>query len=158
MDQLFDQLFNRETIYLAFVVVIVTFFVRRIVETAIPSCKDKANGKLGSEYKTKFGLWWNSVLLYAIPVVLGAAVAWAAFGTYTPENVKTPSGALAWGAVIGWCSSFIYKVIRKFLKKKTGVDLTPGLAEPDKKDSDPPPEKKDDAEDDAPESDKGDEK
>jgi len=156
MDQLFEQLLSRETIYLAFVVVIGTFFVRRIVETAVPSCKDKANGKLGSEYKTKFGLWWNSVLLYAIPVAIGSLVAVLAFGSdYLPDDLKTRPGAGMWGGVIGWCSSFIYKVVRKFLKKKTGVDLTPGPAEPDKKDSDKPPAKDEDEDDEEPE-DKGD--
>jgi hypothetical protein len=145
MDQLFEQLLSRETIYLAFVVVIGTFFVRRIVETAVPSCKDKANGKLGSEYKTKFGLWWNSVLLYAIPVAIGSLVAILAFGSdYLPDDLKTRTGAGLWGGVIGWCSSFIYKVVRKFLLKKTGVDLTPGPADPTKKkDSDKPPAKDD---------------
>lgn len=154
MDQFYEQLLYRETIYLAFIVVIGTFFIRRIVETAVPSCRDKANGKLGSEYQTKFGLWWNSVVLYSIPVILGAFVAWVAFGTYTPENIKSSSSALVWGAVIGWCSSFIYKVVRKFLKKKTGVDLTPGPAEPDK-DSEKPSakdEEDEDSEKEAPES------
>jgi hypothetical protein len=155
MDQLFDQLLRRETIYLAFFVVIVTFFIRRIVETAVPSAKGVENGHKGATYKTKFGLWWNSVILYAIPVLLGAGVAILAFGSdYLPEDLKTRAGAGMWGAVIGWCSSFIYKVTRKFLKKKTGVDLTPGPAEPDKKDSEKPPAKDDDEdeEEEAPES------
>jgi len=153
MDQLYNQLLNKETLILAFIVVIGTFFVRRIVETAVPSCKDIAkNGD--SKYKTKFGLWWNSVILYAIPVILGAAVAiWAYKASVLPGEFKTTPGAAMWGAVVGWCSSFLYKVARKFLKKKTGVDLTPGPADPTKKDSDPPKKREDDEDDgEAPES------
>lgn len=149
MDQLYDQLFNKETLILAFIVVIGTFFVRRIVETAVPSCKDVAtNGD--SKYKTKFGLWWNSVILYAVPVALGAALAiWAYKAEALPGEFKTIPGAAMWGAVVGWCSSFIYKVVRKFLKKKTGVDLTPGPAEPDKK-LDEDKDESDDEEDEPP--------
>jgi hypothetical protein len=148
MDQLYEQLFHREALYLAFIVVIGTFFARRIIETAIPSCKDKGAG-LASEYKTKFGLWWNSVILYAIPVVFGGGIAAAAFGSYTPNNITSRGAAVLWGAVIGWCSSFIYKVARKFLKKKTGVDLTPGPSDPTE--SEKPPAKDDEAEGDKPE-------
>ncbi len=130
MDQFFEQLFRRETIYLVFIVIIGTFFIRRIVETAMPSIKGHINGQLGETYKTKLGLWWNSVILYALPVVLGALIALIAFKEIVPDNISTRPGAAAWGAIIGWCSSFIYKVVRKFLKKKTGVDLTPGPANP----------------------------
>jgi len=151
MEQLYEQLISRETLILAFTIVIGTFFIRRIVETAVPSCKDKDGDKLGSTYKTKFGLWWNSVILYAIPVVLGALIAiWAYTAGVLPGDFKSIPGAGMWGAVVGWCSSFLYKVARKFLKKKTGVDLTPGPADPTKPDSDPPPKKDEDEKDSEP--------
>lgn len=140
MDQLYEQLISRETLILGFAVFIATFFVRRIVETAVPSCKDKEDGELGSTYKTKFGLWWNSVILYAIPVVLGASLALLAFKFDVLPGVKTLAGAGMWGAVVGWCSSFVYKFARKFIKKKTGLDITPDLSD-STKDSDPPAKK-----------------
>jgi len=154
MEQLYEQLVRRETLILAFVIVIATFFVRRIVETAVPSCKGKKDGA----YKTKFGLWWNSVILYAIPVVLGIGVAiWAFSASVLPGDFKTTAGAGMWGAIVGWCSSFGYKVVRKFLKSKTGVDLIPGPTDPTK-DSEEPLAKDDDDDDDEEEAPKSDKK
>jgi hypothetical protein len=147
MDQLYEQLISRETLILGFTVFIVTFFIRRIVETAVPSCK----GKDGAPYKTKFGLWWNSVILYAIPVVLGSALAiWAFTAEVLQGDFKTIPGAGMWGAIVGWCSSFTYKFVRKFIKKKTGVDITPTLSDPTK-DSDPPEKKPEIDDEDTPE-------
>jgi hypothetical protein len=153
MDQAINQFWHWGTVGLAVLVVIGTFFVRRIIETAVPSVKAQKDGT----YKTKFALWWNSVLLYSIPIVVGAGL--GLVGSYyegsLPESIKTHVGGLFFGVIIGWFSSFIYKVLRKVLKKKTGID--PGMGpvtdpspppkdeddKEEKKDSEPPESKKD---------------
>jgi len=125
MDEVFSQLVKAETIYLSVLVVIVTFFVRRVVELAYPKAKDPENA---------FGRWWTGVLLYLLPVLVGAGIA-AGVKHYSSDylaNLKTVGGAAVWGVIVGWFSSFLYKVLRKAVKKKTGIDLTPGPADPTK--------------------------
>lgn len=133
MDSAYAQLLTKDAFIAAILVVIGTFFVRKIVETAVPSAKGEDTPK-GSVYKTRFGLWWNSVILYAIPVVFGAGV--GALGKWTnylvPEGMTTMGGAILWGVVVGWFSSFLYKVARKLLKDKTGVELPAGPGDDDK--------------------------
>lgn len=133
MDQFKAQLLTKEAFILAVLVVIGTFFVRLIVETAVPSAKGVDSPK-GTTYKTKFGLWWGSVILYAIPVLFGAGI--AMLGVWVPSiwpaGVATFGGAVIWGIVVGWFSSFLYKVARKVLKKETGIDPLPGPVDPTK--------------------------
>jgi len=144
MDQAVTALLKLESVYLAVAVVIVTFFVRRIVETAVPSAKKKADeNAAGITYETSFARWWNSVILYAIPVVAGSGMAMAAVASgWEMLPVSTLGGAAISGGIVGWFSSFLYKVFRKVLKQRTGIDPIPGPASvtnsmpPDKGDDD----------------------
>lgn len=140
MDQAANSLLSMESVYLAVAVVIVTFFVRRIVETAVPSAKkaaDENDAKM--TYPTAFSRWWNSVILYAIPVVAGAGLAMGAVASgWNILPVKTLGSAAIVGGIVGWFSSFLYKVFRKVLKQRTGVDPIPGPASVTSPDSDPP--------------------
>jgi hypothetical protein len=135
MDQIVEAaggLFLRfEPYLLGLAVFILTFFIRRIVETAIPSAKKmKDENEDGLTYTTKFAVWWNSVILYAIPVVLGSILGWMAVQYDWAEFAlaTTHVGGLAYGAGVGWFSSFFYKVIHKTLKAKTGIDPTPDMS------------------------------
>jgi hypothetical protein len=47
---------------------------------------------------------------------------------FFPENVQTTSGRIFFGAVVGWFSSAVYKVVKKALAKR-GFDL-PGATIP----------------------------
>lgn len=128
MDQAVTQLLTWGSVYLAVAVVIVTFFVRRIVETAVPSAKKKADeNEAGVTYETTFARWWNNVILYAVPVLTGSLLALAEtaleWGWLAPQSL---SGAFLYGGIVGWFSSFLYKVFRKVLKARTGVDPVPG--------------------------------
>jgi hypothetical protein len=156
MDQLIAQFWHRGTLYLGVAVVIVTFFARRIVELAAPSLKKQADeNDEKPTYKTKMAEWWNGVILYAIPVVAGilGAVFWRSYFCADVESLKD---AGMFGAIVGWFSSFLYKVIRKTLKKKTGIDPIPGPIDPTE--SDPPPKSDDDDEEDEPEDEKSEDK
>ena len=130
MDDVFFQLLKAETLYLSVLVVIVTFFIRRSVELAYPKAKDP---------KSPFGRWWSGVLLYLLPVIAGGGIA-ALVKAYSSQlaDIESPGGAAVWGITVGWFASFLYKVLRKTIKKRTGIDLTPDPVDPTKPLSDPP--------------------
>ena len=134
MKQAANQLFSMGSVYLALAVVIITFFARRIVETGVPTANKNHKPETG------FGHWWNGVILYAIPVVAGSLLAIAAWKSGTGVlEAKTTGGAVIHGGTVGWFSSFIYKVFRKYLKQRTGIDPVPGPAsvtEPEDDDED----------------------
>lgn len=123
MDQAVNQLLSWGSLYLALSVVIFTFLVRRVVETAVPTAKKDHKPETG------FGRWWNGVILYAIPVLSGSGLALAetamGWGWLAPQSL---GGAFLYGGIVGWFSGFLYKVFRKTLKARTGIDPVPGPA------------------------------
>lgn len=127
MDQAISQFFTAGTAVLALSIVIFTFFTRRVVETACPSVKKKADENAVSiTYSTMFARWWNQVILYAIPVVVGAFIGMANIPyLFSVEGLDSRGSRMFFGGVVGWLSSFIYKVIRMTLKKRTGIDIQP---------------------------------
>lgn len=127
MDQALDQFITAGTAILALSVVILTFFIRRIVETAVPSVKKKADeNEIGVTYSTQFARWWNQVILYSVPVIVGACIGLLKVPyLFNIEGMETRGARVFFGGVVGWLSSYIYKIVRMTLKKKTGVDLEP---------------------------------
>lgn len=128
MDQAISQFFTAGTAVLALSVVIITFFVRRTIETAMPWVKKQADENSPKiTYATGFARWWNQVILYAIPVLIGGGL--GLFDVpylFSVEGVGvTPGSRMFFGGCVGWMSSYIYKIIRLTLKKKTGVDIQP---------------------------------
>jgi len=130
MDQAIQQFLQTGTLVLAFAVFIATFFVRRIVETAVPTLAKKVDeNEKGATYETAFARWWNKVILYAIPVVLGASAGVLNIPFLFGEQIQTMAGRCFFGAVVGWFSSFLYKVFRKMLVKHVGVEEPEGPPE-----------------------------
>lgn len=127
MDDVVALLLNAKTIYLAFAVIIVTFFVRRIVETAVPAARKAADENSPmTTYPTEFSKWWNQVILYAVPVLVGVGLS-LTVDELISDLMKQTSSIVVYGGIVGWSSSFIYKVLRKILKEKTGIEL-PGAS------------------------------
>lgn len=127
MDSALDQLFNLGTMIFAVSIVIATFFIRRVVETQWPSLRKKADENAPIvTYSTTFARWYQTVILYAIPVVVGALLGLLKITYFFPESVQTPGGRLFYGGVVGWFSSAIYKVVKKALASR-GVDLPGSL-------------------------------
>jgi len=123
MDQIVQQLLSTGTVILACAVFIATFFVRRIVETAVPKLAKKADeNEKGATYETAFARWWNQVILYAIPVVFGGLVGIMNIPYVFGEEITTMPGRCLYGAVVGWFASFFYKLLRKALVKHVGVE------------------------------------
>lgn len=137
MDSAIEQLLNLGTAIFAISIVIVTFFIRRIVETQWPVLRKKADENAPTiTYSTAFARWYQTVILYAIPVVIGGLLGLLKITYFFPDTVATTGGRLFYGGVVGWFSSAIYKVVKKVLASK-GIDL-PGSLIPDPP-SQPPP-------------------
>lgn len=120
------ELLTRPGTYVLGVAVYVsTFFVRRIVETTWPLLKKNADANSSrTTYLTQKARWWNEVVLYAIPVVLGV-LSGLIQSEFLFSTIGDKGGRFAFGALVGWFCSFLYKCLAKVLKSKTGVDLDP---------------------------------
>lgn len=128
MDRALDQLLNFGTMILAVSIVIVTFFTRRIVETQWPSLRKKSDENDSAiTYSTPFARWYQTVILYAIPVALGGLIGLLDAPYFFPESVKTAEGRVFFGGVVGWFSGGIYKVVKRALADR-GIELPGSLA------------------------------
>lgn len=112
---------------LAVTVYIITFFIRRIVETAKPDIKKQADENDPSPtYLTPMSRWWSKVILPAIPVLAGILL-----GTFKvpylfdAPGLEASSSYMFFGGVVGWFSTMLYKGVRLAIKVKTGVDIGP---------------------------------
>ena len=124
MDEVVGQILSYKTAILMIAITIGTFFIRRIVETAFPKVKQAAPETAHAvSYTNQWAVWWNQVILYGIPVVLGMIGALTTKDLITLDGFVSKSGLAMYGGVCGWLSGFGYKVFRKMVKAKTGVDL-----------------------------------
>lgn len=128
MDALYSTLASKGTVILAIIVVIIGFFFKRIVETIWPQLRAVANEMDHKPmYSCKAALWWNQIVLYALPVVIGGLLGLInsplLFG-----DLKAARDRILYAAVVGWFSDFLYEVFQKTVQKSTGVSL-PGPAD-----------------------------
>lgn len=123
MDEIVTQLLTYQTAILMIAATIGTWVVRKTVETMAPKTK-KAADEMAPEptYLTHLAAWWNEVGLHLIPVLLGIGLV---FGVkeLAPLKMTSTSGVALYGGICGWFSSTGYKILRRTLKTKTGVDL-----------------------------------
>jgi hypothetical protein len=136
MDGIYAELSRTGTYVLALIIVIITYFVKKIAVLGYPKLKPKkavaGEGKIITKAKTydnKISMWWNEVGLQALPVVLGALFALSGseylFGEALTGEGSDIGDRVVYGAIVGWFSTFLYTVVRKTLLKKTGVDISP---------------------------------
>ena len=120
------QLLTRPGTYvLGVTTYVLTFFVRRVIETTWPSLRKNADANSPKiTYLTRASRWWNEVVLYAIPVLLGVLSGFIK-SDFLFSTIGDKGGRFAFGALVGWFCSFLYKCLAKLLKSKTGVDLDP---------------------------------
>ncbi len=131
MEEITGQVLRPGTFAVAVAVVVLTFFIRRIVETVRPELKKQADANdKEPTYLTSMARWWNTVILYAIPVTLGACAAFIN-SDFLHGDIKDLGGRLLFQGGVGWFASFMYKVLRKVILKKTGVDIQPGDVKPE---------------------------
>lgn len=127
MDQTVQQFISFGAILLALAVFIITFFIRRSAELAFPvlvktSCTEK---------DPSISTWWNQVILYAIPVIVGGLFGLMNAPLLFGDQLKTMSARCLFGGVVGWFSGFIYKIVKKIIGDKAGVtpDESPAVVD-----------------------------
>lgn len=140
MDAALGQLLGIGTLILAVSIVIATFFVRRIVETAWPQLRKQADENDSKiTYYSSAARWYQTVILYAIPVVVGGLIGLLKIPYFYPESVQTAGGRLFFGGVVGWFSSTLYKVAKRMLAQR-GIEIpSASLVPPTPTPSEPPP-------------------
>ena len=107
-----------------------SWITRRIEETAAPKlkCAD-------APYPNKMAMWWNSVILYVIPVAYGIGLALIVRKTnYFPVDFKEVVPSIIFGVAIGFMSGFFYKLLKRLFLKEAGAekeeDLPTATADP----------------------------
>lgn len=120
------QFLTPGTAVLAITVVVLTFFVRRIAETAFPVLRRNAEDHQPEpNYLTVWARWWNKVILYIIPVAVGVGLAYTKVDYLFQVEGLEANARPFFGGVVGWLSSFLYKIFRQMIQKKTGLDIQP---------------------------------
>lgn len=130
MDDVVSRLLSYDTAIIMVCSVVFTFFIRRIVELWKPQLKKQAHeNEPGLTYLTPMAEWWNTVILYAIPVVIGGLLSMLLKEMEGGESIhwRVYLASALHGVVVGWASGFGYKVLAKTAKARTGVEL-PGVS------------------------------
>lgn len=125
MDEAFLQLIHTGTIVFGVSIIMVTFFIRKVVETTFPTAKKKADENAPAvTYETTFSRYWNQVILYALPPAIGALIGILDVPyLYGDNGAKTLLGRVFTGVFVGGVSAFVYKSA----KKRWGINLESGL-------------------------------
>lgn len=122
-----DLLTRPGTYVLGVAIFILTFMFRRIVESAQPKWKKQADANdPKSTYLTTWSRWWNEVILYILPVSFGIASGFIKSDFFF-AGIGDKGGRLIFGAIVGWFSSFLYKLLRKVARQRLGVDIIPDV-------------------------------
>lgn len=125
MDQVAESLFSLVVVVVGLSSWAGTFLARKIVETAVPSAKKQSDANDPKKsYLTAFSRWWNECILYTLPVIIGMITSLC-----YPQDLKT-SGKLVLGALVGFFSAYVYKIVKKVISKKFDVDLGDSEAPP----------------------------
>jgi hypothetical protein len=105
------------TLFFALGCWVVTFIIRKVVETAYPKIKGTP------PYETKLQSWWHEVILFAAPALVGVggALSLKNVEMVIPKMFSSWQGAILYGLVIGFFCSLIYKAFKKMFFSKLGV-------------------------------------
>lgn len=113
------------TYVLAIGIFVLTFFIRRIVETAWPKLKKQHDENSPNvTYLTQTARWWNTVILAALPVVFGIVAGLLVKSDFFFDGIGDKGGRLAFGGGAGWFSGTLYKLLKKIFKQKFGLEVS----------------------------------
>lgn len=114
------------TYVLAVAVFAIVMMLRRFIETAAPSLKKKADENAPEPtYATSMARWWNQVILFNMPVAVGGLFGLFIQSEFFFGDIAERSVRMTLGGVIGWFSSFLYNLLRRAIKQKMGLDISP---------------------------------
>jgi hypothetical protein len=131
--QMAQQLFSFKTIFFGLGIGVIIYVIRLVIEGVFPILKKSKitkDGVVKVTYPNRLSEWWNTIILYLIPVVIGAVVGAFAEKTFWPEFVQTKLGGIFYGSITGWASGFIYSVVRKSMSTIIKVNIGDGPEEP----------------------------
>jgi hypothetical protein len=115
-----DLLLRPGTYVLGLAVYVATWLTRRGVQTAWPSLKKQADANDPAiTYLTPMSRWWNEVILYAVPVAYGALA--SCIPSQFLFDGFDGGAKFMYGAGVGWCSSFLYKALKKAVLARAGM-------------------------------------
>jgi hypothetical protein len=116
------------TYILATGIYILVFFIRKIVEVKWPSLKKQADANDPKiTYLTTMSRWWNEVILGLLPVMFGG-LSGLIKSDFLFSSIGDRGGKILFGLGVGWFSGFLYKLLWKLIKQKSGLDITPGTS------------------------------
>ncbi len=125
MDEAIAQLTSLGTIVFGLGIYIGMLGLRKIIETAKPSLKQKAAEDAKEvTYGSVAARWYNKVVLYFLPLMLGGATGFFDIPFIFGENITTTAGKVFFGVVVGNFSSLIFKLFRGGVEKQTGIKVT----------------------------------
>lgn len=107
-----ESLFNTNTMFLSLAIGVIVYLIRTYIELKFPTISlNKIYGKV-------------YVPLLAVLVGVGLCMVSSTVPAWTVA--PTPQDRAILGIVCGWCSSFIFRIIRAFLIKEGGGSIPPG--------------------------------
>lgn len=119
------------TLFFALGCWVITYLLRRVLETAVPKLKDTA------PYETKLAEWWGEVILPTMPALIGVIGALILKGVVVegyriiPVMFSSWQGAVLYGVVVGFFCSLIYKAFKKMFFNRLGVKTEEELPKAD---------------------------
>lgn len=119
-----DLLLRPGTYVLGIVIYVVTRLTRKGVELKWPSLKKQADANDPQlSYLTPMSRWWNEVILYAAPVVLGGLASLVP-SQFLFEGIDGAAKSM-YGMGVGWFSGMLYKALKKaVLSRFPAADVT----------------------------------
>lgn len=136
MESYLTQFLRPGTFVVIIAVYVLAFFTARIVHTAIPWWRAKkettGDGKevvRTKRYPTSLAMWWNEVVLPAVPVLYGAALGFVKSDFLWGPALDNTGVCVMIGVGLGWFTERLYKVFCKLLLKKAGVNIQPSTEE-----------------------------
>lgn len=125
MDQIdLSTFLHTGTLALGVAVVIITSFIRRILETYIPTIRQKSDeDSPGATYGNRWARFYNKVGVYYLPVLIGVLIGLLVDSDFLFGSIDTRDGRVFFAMVVAWFSRDVYKFVRGVINR--GEDQGP---------------------------------
>jgi H+/Cl- antiporter ClcA len=100
----------------ALAVFIVTHFVKKLIEAVVPAVRKDT--PLTTAQRV-----WELVVLPSLPVLVGVLVGVMAKSWPWPPGITTPGARAVLGVVVGFFSTWFYRILKAIIQEKFKVNL-----------------------------------
>lgn len=121
MDKLLEWFARPGIVVLIVTFVWTTYVVRSILETAMPRLKQSATG-LPTVWVLA-NLWWNKVVLEALPMLLAVLISWSD-NEFLFGSIKTYQTRFLFAAAVAYVSAIVFKVGKLVIARHFGVKIS----------------------------------